>query len=121
MGETKMDNDLISRSELLGKFTAMLTFSSDRVVLIENVIKQIQNAPTVELDGYVLYGTGLELVSTDWLDEQLGKDRRRGEWTEDVYHNIVCPFCGGIRRDCRIDHINFCNRCGADMRGDKND
>lgn len=43
-----MDNDLISRSELLGKFTAMLIFSSDRVVLIENVIEQIQNAPTVE-------------------------------------------------------------------------
>ena len=40
----------------------------------------IDNAPTVNLDGYVLYGTGLELVSTDWLDEQLGKDRpQRGE------------------------------------------
>ena len=39
----------------------------------------------------------------------------QGEWIEDDNHNIVCPFCGGVRRDCRIDHINFCNRCGAKM------
>ncbi len=41
--------------------------------------------------------------------------QEKGEWIEDDNHNIVCPFCGGIRRDCRIDHINFCNRCGAKM------
>ena len=46
------------------------------------------------------------------------EERPQGEWIEDDNHNIFCPFCGGIRRDCRIDHINFCNRCGADMRGD---
>ena len=42
--------------------------------------------------------------------------RQKGEWIEDDNHNIVCSFCGGIRRDCRIDHINFCNRCGAKMK-----
>ena len=42
-------------------------------------------------------------------------EQPQGEWIEDDNHNIVCPFCGGIRRDCRIDHINFCNKCGAKM------
>ena len=44
------------------------------------------------------------------------EERPQGEWIEADNHNIVCPFCGGIRRDCRIDHINFCNRCGAKMK-----
>ena len=42
--------------------------------------------------------------------------RLKGEWVEDIYHRTLCNVCGGVRRDNRIDHIFFCNRCGADMR-----
>lgn len=40
----------------------------------------------------------------------------KGEWITNELHNTVCSICGGIRRDSRFDHIDFCNKCGADMR-----
>lgn len=40
----------------------------------------------------------------------------KGEWITNEQHNTVCSICGGIRRDNRFDHIDFCNKCGADMR-----
>ena len=77
----------------------------------------IDNAPTVELDGYVLDGTGLELVSTDYLDEQLGKDRRRGKWVEKRDDNgclqLYCNQCG---TKAQVGFISFCGKCGADMQ-----
>lgn len=46
------------------------------------------------------------------------EERHKGEWIMNELHNTVCSICGGIRRDSRFDHIEFCNRCGADMRGE---
>ena len=43
-------------------------------------------------------------------------ERPHGEWKTDDARNTVCPFCGGIRRDNRVNYINFCNRCGAELR-----
>lgn len=28
-----------------------------------------------------------------------------------------CPICGGNIRDIRVNYMNFCNKCGADLRG----
>jgi len=42
---------------------------------------------------------------------------RTAYWTKDAVGSIVCSKCGGIRKDNRIGHINFCNCCGAKMRG----
>ena len=44
--------------------------------------------------------------------------RPKGEWIVDESGNTICPFCKKLRRDSRIDHISFCNSCGADMRGE---
>ena len=44
------------------------------------------------------------------------EESKQGSWNYIQAGMAVCPFCGGTRRDNRIDHINFCNRCGADMR-----
>ena len=41
---------------------------------------------------------------------------RKGKWIVNHSNIVVCSECQGIRRDNRYDHINFCNRCGADMR-----
>ena len=46
-----------------------------------------------------------------------GTPVQTGEWIEDELHNVVCSICGGIRRDCRVDYINYCNKCGAKMKG----
>ena len=45
------------------------------------------------------------------------QERKTGKWVKDNYGNTVCSECLGIRRDNRINHINFCNQCGSDMRG----
>ena len=48
--------------------------------------------------------------------------RKRGKWIkEDSTCEIVCSVCHGIRRDNRISHTNFCNCCGADMRGEQDE
>lgn len=46
-------------------------------------------------------------------------ERKTGKWVKDNYGNTACSECLGIRRDNRINYINFCNQCGADMRGEK--
>lgn len=58
----------------------------------------------------------------DWKSAEISDlikayERPQGEWITDDNRNVVCSYCGGIRRDCRIDHIEFCNRCGAEMKG----
>ena len=43
------------------------------------------------------------------------EDSPKGKWITDGLHNTVCSICGGIRRDGRFEHINFCNKCGTPM------
>lgn len=43
------------------------------------------------------------------------EERPTGEWVSDVLHNTVCSVCDGIRRDNRVDHVSYCNKCGARM------
>ena len=49
-------------------------------------------------------------------------ERKKGEWIKEdsIYETVTCSVCHGVRRDNRINHINFCNCCGADMRGEQN-
>lgn len=42
-------------------------------------------------------------------------ERPKGKWITDELSNTVCSICGGIRRDNRVDYIDFCNKCGAHM------
>lgn len=78
----------------------------------ERWIKEvIDNAPTVDT-------TFREVVAYECGQKSVEERPSRG-WIHDPLHNPVCSVCGGIRRDNRFDHINFCNKCGADMRGDE--
>lgn len=121
-----MENDLISRSALYKEVESLNVYGTidnenDALLRGSEVFNLIDSALTVELDGYVLYGTGLELVSTDWLDEQLGKDRQRGKWIIDGHH-IRCNRCNEYicNTDSEGNKIpdNFCPNCGADMKQD---
>ena len=119
-----MTNDLISRKALQEKFADMRDgypiFSDSEMVSTKIIAQIIDDAPTVELDGYVLYGTGLELVSTDWLDEQLGKDRpQRGEWVFIPDENRhMCNQCKEYAPSFKNGEENlshYCSNCGAKM------
>lgn len=40
----------------------------------------------------------------------------QGRWIS--YPNsdiVVCNQCRGIRRDCRVGYMNYCNKCGTKM------
>ena len=45
---------------------------------------------------------------------------RTAYWTKDVVGTVVCSKCGGIRRDNRIGHTQWCNSCGCFMLGEQN-
>ena len=138
-----MNYDLISRSalkEVLEKYyedkiTHSVRFGKS---IFPDIIALIDNAPTVEAVPISDYQKrALELA--DNLKDKgvinnrergtlrrailLEPERPKGEWikADNLYDTVVCNKCGGIRRDNRIDHIAFCNKCGADMRGEIND
>lgn len=48
-------------------------------------------------------------------------DRPQGEWIRDDIGTLICSECKRPRRDSRIGHTNFCNSCGAQMKGACND
>ena len=48
-------------------------------------------------------------------------ERPQSYWNYIQAGMAVCPFCGGTRQDNRVGHIAFCNKCGADLRGNKNE
>ena len=66
----------------------------------------IDNTPTIEL--LIARGTnGIVIPMT----------RPTGEWkTNLTTGDIFCSCCKEVRRDTRINHINYCNSCGAEMR-----
>lgn len=45
----------------------------------------------------------------------------RGEWVVDCLGITVCSNCKKPRRDNRVGHVNYCNSCGSDMRGEENE
>ena len=38
-----------------------------------------------------------------------------GHWITDKFGQVICSECNGMRRDNRIYHIAYCNKCGAKM------
>ncbi len=71
---------------------------------------------------------------SDWCDEGVCKkvsaiqklpseepEPSTAYWKKDVFGTVICSKCGGIRRDNRVDHIQWCNSCGCYMRGEQNE
>ena len=67
---------------------------------------EIDNAPTVKNE----YMRGYEAAMREYK-------RQPGKWRLTLTGDVICSVCKLPRRDTRIDHIQFCNHCGADMRG----
>lgn len=49
------------------------------------------------------------------------RENIHGEWIKNFLGIDICSKCGEPMRDRRVNHINFCNCCGADMRGKANE
>lgn len=104
-----MNNDLISREYLEDAFDNLCCHNCKICRNFRNEdsfykCALIDNAPTVELlMGRMTNGVIIPI------------EKSEGEWIQDELHNVVCSNCGGIRRDNRVDYINYCNKCGAKM------
>ena len=91
----------------------------------------IDNAPTVEPPNQLVLrardDAELELLKTAWGNGEICftpivayTARPQGEWIivkdEKYGDNVKCPFCG---KELAGTDLNFCCKCGADMRGGK--
>ena len=103
--------------------------------LFAQIMRDIDNAPTVETDIEAVAKDAYEHGYTDGWKERYGEldERPQGEWIEKVEtkqlghgwlttHEIVCSNCG---KDAEwLDGgsqllSKFCPNCGADMRGEE--
>ena len=113
-----MDNDLISRSELLehakGGDWDGVGFSKE-YVFVDDII----NAPTVETDIEVVAKDAYKQGYTDGWKERFGEPNEipQGEWdkrhTELLKYFVKCEKCG---EEIMTSHKNFCPNCGADLK-----
>jgi hypothetical protein len=99
-------SDLISRSSLIEKIKERIEsgiYHGASLFLFELFVRMVENAPTVEAKPVV-----------------------HGEWkVDDEEHELwECSICGKVwcLYGTPIDNgMNFCPKCGADMRGGKNE
>ena len=93
--------DLIDRQMVIDMLATMQGRCTSKVALIQNskIWQQIKDMPSAQ------------------------PERKKGKWINEdsIYETVTCSVCHGVRRDNRINHINFCNCCGADMRGENNE
>lgn len=110
--------DLISREALKTELNSRPFPQDYSTTLLLGVFNElIDNAPTVPT-------FTLEDMQNNWDDgaahEAAKHDREKGEWIivkdEKYGDNVKCPFCG---KELAGTDLNFCCKCGADMRGDK--
>lgn len=117
-----MNNDLISREALKkalieAHINRVLTFD---ISTFNCVMSTIDNAPTVskkELQK-IFYETAEKPELKEVIAYECGKastEREQGEWidcSEDKGY-VECPFC---HKQITGGDLNFCVKCGADMR-----
>ena len=111
--------DLISRSALLKTFSNskhIKETTSGLVVMEMLAIKEvIDNAPTVTT--FTL--EDIEGIRAETIKMMKNRYARpQGEWNYIQAGMCVCSFCGAMPHE---EYKNFCAKCGADMRGKKNE
>ena len=90
----------------------------------------IDNAPTVfTCNACKNMGNERECVDChDYSNYVHYEERPQGEWKitqDEKFYHYKCPFCGFwamgdfLRTNGNLDLPNFCEKCGADMRGEK--
>lgn len=58
----------------------------------------------------------MEVVAEEFQKRDLLKEGpKRGRWIVNRDGTVICSECRKPRRDNRIDHIGWCNGCGAKM------
>ena len=104
-----------------------------KTIPTEEVLDLIDNAPTVEPQkvpiANVTFDTEKLKELTDEIVERIKRgeivlqdERPKGEWIIVDDTTCECPFCKNIQvyvLSPKESNVNFCENCGADMRGEE--
>ena len=106
-----MNNDLISREAL--KKALLELFNAVYIVTVDDVLKLIDNAPTVSFTISPDYVTELQNLNKELIKQLEETERPQGEWIDEGVDGWKCNKCGyGV---VRYNNTNFCPRCGAEI------
>lgn len=85
----------------------------DRQVSLKQMLDTIDEMPVMK-DNNGMEFIEKSLVKTRiWLLPSAEPEQKTGKWLVDEDGNTECPFCGNT---CGFG--NYCNECGADLRGE---
>ena len=106
--------DLISRAALKQEILPLL--SLEERIVIES---KIDNAQGYEQEVY-LDETSLNHYIEGYREARKFFERPHGEWIDRMADKgyVECPFC---HKQITGGDLNFCVKCGADMRGEENE
>ena len=133
---TENKGDLISREALKkaieqGEGISWDSYGKDDLCVRK---KYIDNAPTVEPEAKVVANVSFNKEQMEELVEKAKADilaqieRPQGEWIitkDEKFYHYKCPFCSFwatgdfLRTYNNLDLPNFCEKCGADLRGEE--
>ena len=106
-------SDLIRREDAIKAVEECLKLLARPRYTVKTAIEAIPSVDIPHSDDWEKYSDRL------WKNAyERGKaDRPQGEWIKDNLGTVICSECKCPRRDNRVNHINFCNSCGARMKG----
>lgn len=90
--------------------------------LLKGLEKNLDDYCELNDEGKTAFGMAIAALELFGNSEQLPSaqpEPRTAYWTKDIVGSVVCSNCGGIRRDNRIGHTQWCNCCGYFMRGEQ--
>ena len=99
-----MNNDLISRQDAIDALEEQLDYLQ--------MLNKNEN-PTAEGKWYGVNWARNTIADLPYKQNE----RPKGEWitvTDKYGDNVKCPFCG---KEIAGTDLNFCVKCGADMKG----
>ena len=128
MTEVRLIDANALKKEFMKDFYNAIGNGNSAFDVIGAMKKAIDNAPTVEPNkdyGAIQYSIGYNdgfMSAKELITKE--PERPQGEWKLirvadhcGIHDSFVCPFCN-YEREYRKK--NFCEECGADMRGEKN-
>ena len=101
-------SDYISRNAITQVLNTMHRYVADELTLCDTEKKFPRNEVFVVDDVYE------EII--EQLPPADVRENIHGEWIKNFLGIDICSKCGEPMRDRRVNHINFCKCCGADMR-----
>ena len=120
------DGNLISRQEAMDCFKKWQPYMATRLHEFEKELSELPSVAIPTTD--IIDDINTEISMYENHDESADEmvmgiksilsfrvPNKVGHWITDKFGQVICSECNGMRRDNRIYHIAYCNKCGAKM------